>query len=171
MIKTAFGETNYNNKNYNYRVKKAASKLLWRFKFTNGLGKSFKPNKDDVESLNTLLECINREKKVKIQKNVLFAKLFIYVLTIYLREYKTTIFNKMITKEVSYLLDKPLDLFYKAFEDELYNNQINDICEIVKLKETGRNITVDDFKKLYSSEYIQQNLDLMITEALNRFEN
>lgn len=160
-----------NNKQYNYNVQKAASKLLWRFNSVNGQTKSFNPNKDDIQSLNTLLECINREKKQKIQENVLFAKLFIYVLTIYLREYETTIFDKEITSQVSMLLDKPLDLFYKAFENEIYSNQITEICKIMKDKRTDKEITAEDFKKTYTPEFIQMNLDLMITEALNRFED
>lgn len=153
-----------NDKDYNYKIQKSASKLLWRFKHTNGLGKSFTPNKDDVLSLNTLLECINREKKTKIQKNVISAKLFIYVLTDHLRKFETTIFDKEIMKQVSMMLDKPLEVFYKAFEEDLYNNQ----TKRLKLKE---GVTIEDFKKEYSTEFIQMNLDLMITEALSRLES
>lgn len=152
-----------NDKGYNYNIQKAASKLLWRFSKVNGLNKSFTPNNDDIESLNTLLECINREKKQKIQRNAITAKLFIYVLTDHLRKFETTIFDKEIAKQVSIMLDKPLEVFYKAFEEDLYNNQ----TKLIELKE---GVTLEDFKKTYTSEFIQMNLDLMITEALNRFE-
>tara|TARA_R110002051_G_C8769409_1_gene503366 strand:+ start:33088 stop:33555 length:468 start_codon:yes stop_codon:yes gene_type:complete len=153
-----------NNKQYNYNVQKAASKLLWRFNSVNGQTKSFNPNKDDIQSLNTLLECVNREKKEKLSQNVLFAKLFIYALTDHLRKFETTIFDKEITKQLSMMLEKPLDVFYKAFEEDLYNNQ----TKRIELKD---GVTIDDFKRTYTTEFIQMNLDLMITEALNRFED
>lgn len=162
--------TNTTKNNYGYDIKSAASRLSWRFRKENDKNIPFTPNDTDVLSLNTLLEYINREKKQKLQHNVLFAKLFIYHLTAKIRENKTTIFDKIIQHDICRVLDYPLETFYEAFKNELYSNQIDEICTNLKDKETKESITADDFKELYTLEYITANLDLMITEALNRFE-
>lgn len=155
--------------NYNYDIKKAASRLTWRFREESGDTKPFKPNEEDIKSLNTILEWINREKKEKLDQNVLFAKLYIYVLVDFTRKYKTTIFDKLATKEVNRLLDRPLETFYEAFKKELYSNQIDEALKQIKCVKTAKNISPDEFKEIYTLEFLTASLDHEITEALNRF--
>lgn len=155
--------------NYGYDLKKAAGRLLWRFRQENGKSVSFTPNETDIKSLNTVLEWINRDKKEKIEKNVLFAKLYIYTLTTFIRNYKTSVFDKEATSQVNRLLDMPLSSFYEAFKKDLYMNQIDKALEQVKDSKTNEQVSIELFKEVYTKEFIQANLDHEITEALNRF--
>lgn len=152
----------------NYDIKKAASKLSWRLGKKNGEYKSFTPNDDDVKRLNTLLSCINREKKEALTINTLFAKLYIYELVRFIRDYETDILDNNIQKELSGLLNRPLRSFYTAFHEELKSNQLDRIIRRVVIE--GKTITSEDLKIIYDRDYCDSQLDLMITEALNRFE-
>lgn len=147
---------------------KASSRLKWRFRKEQGNFKHFTPNEKDVEALNCILNWINNQKKDTLNNNQLFAKLFIYQLTMNIRYFGTTVLDPIPQKDLSRILNTPLINFYKAFENDLYNNQLNTLLE----KDVDQDRVLKDYieqKNLYPSELITGQLNHMITEALNRF--
>lgn len=149
-------------------IKKAASRLKWRFRKEKGSFKSFTPNDNDIEALNCILNWINNQKKETLNNNQLFAKLFIYHLTMIIRHYQTTVLDPIPQKELSKLLSYPLEHFYKAFESDLYENQLQKLLG----KDSDKNEIIKDYieqKDLYRRDFISGQLNHMITEALNRF--
>ena len=152
-------------------IKRAAEKLIWRLKPSgSGEYKSFTPNKDDVDSLNCLLQWVNNQKKETFDNNHLFAKLYIYHLTMNIRYFETTILDPVPQEDLSRILDTPIKHFYKAFEEDLYNNQLNRLLKKGGSEEQDK--IIKDYisqKNLYTSEVIQAQLSHMVTEALNRF--
>ena len=112
-----------------FNLDKAVNRLRWRFSNET----TFKPNNEDVEALNTVFEWINHQKKETLNKHTLFAKLFIYHLTMNVRHYETTILNDFPQKDIISLLEKPLDLYFKAFHQDIHNNQLNKLVEFDKI--------------------------------------
>jgi len=139
-----------------YKTEKAINRLSWRF----SNNKSFKPNEEDIDSLNCILEWMNREIKNNVRNNQLFAKLYIYFLHQNIKFYNSTVFDNIPQKDLSKLLDLPLDSFYKSFHKDLHFNQFNRVKTIEDLKSV---------KESYTIENVTERLDFMINEALNRF--
>lgn len=149
-------------------IKKAAGKLKWRFRKEKGNYKPFTPNDNDIEALNCILNWINHQKKETLNNNQLFAKLYIYHLTMNIRYFETTVLDPIPQKDLSRLLNMPIHLFYEAFETDLYGNQLN---KILNNSENINEILKEHIeqKTLYPREMIESQLNHMITEALNRF--
>ena len=70
-----------------FNVDKAIQRIAWRF----SQEKSFKPNANDVDSLNCLIDWINRQRNETIKSNQLFGKLYIYFLNQQIKKYDTTV--------------------------------------------------------------------------------
>ena len=148
-----------------FDLEKAIQRIGWRF--TNSENKKgFKPNKNDIEAVNCLLNWINREKKVSLDNNELFAKLYIYHLNQTIRQYDATIFDDIPQKELSKILSTPLAYFYKAFQRELYSSHLLNISKQVQ---EGVEVSIEDLQEKYNEGVIEMKLNHMITEALNRF--
>lgn len=151
-------------------VKKAGNRLLWRFsKDDNGKFKNFTPNESDLGALHTVLEWINRQENVNVRGHVLFAKLYIYFLTQGIRYHGTTVFDNHVQRELSSLLEKPFHLFYDAFITDLYGNQLNKLNKQSIDQFDKTMLEVEQFKKVFTEDYIKSKLNEMISEALNRF--
>lgn len=152
-------------------IKKAGERLLWRFqKDANGNFKSFVPNDNDVAALKCVLAWVNRNTSENVKNNQLFAKLYIYFLTQGIRYHETTVLENEVQKELSKILDKPLQLFYKAFANDLYSNQLSRLMT-EETPEDAKQVLSDlkKFQETYSEDLIESKLDEMISEALNRF--
>ena len=92
-----------------------------RLKFT--ISKQNKPNEKDIEAFNKLAEYFDRQNKDVIQDNLLFAKLYAYLLSEFTNHY--TEIDKA-NKEINKILSEPIDLrieylLLKAKEMELRN--------------------------------------------------
>ena len=149
-----------------YNLEKAVNKLSWRF----GSDKPFKPNQDDIEALNTIFGWINRQKKETLNNNVLFAKLYIYHLTMNIRHYGTTIIDDLAQKDLSKILNTDLSLFYDSFYRDLQDNQLNKLLEAktdIAKEEVLKNYK--NYKETFTQDFVNNKLGNMITEALNRF--
>ena len=117
------------NKNH-WDVKKSGERLLWRFATDEkGNYKSFTPNENDFVALKSVLGFINRQTNENVENNQLFAKLFIYHLTMEIRQFGTTVFNDYPLDKITKLLKTPLHLFCKAFYDDLHHNQLNKLVK------------------------------------------
>tara|TARA_R110002050_G_scaffold110178_1_gene222165 strand:- start:2229 stop:2735 length:507 start_codon:yes stop_codon:yes gene_type:complete len=159
-----------NQNNEFWDVKKSGQRLLWRMSpESNGECKSFKPNESDFNALKSILGAINRSQEETISNNQLFAKLYIMQLVGDIRENQTTVFNEFIFERLSNQLSKPLDLFYKAFYEDLCSNQLNRITETTTDKE-GQEVIVDynRFKESFSLDFVTSKLDEHINANLNR---
>ena len=115
-------------------LKKAGERLLWRLSpKENGDYTTFKANENDFNALKTILEHINRQEKISLKNQSLFAKLFIYELTMEIRDLQTTVLNPFPLKKLSNLLKRPLESFYDAFYKDLINNQLNKLTDFDKI--------------------------------------
>lgn len=111
-------------------LKKAGERLLWRLSpKENGDHTTFKANENDFNALKTILGHINRQEKISVKNQSLFAKLFIYELTMEIRNYQTTVLNPFPLQKLSSLLSKPIEVFYDAFYSDLINNQLNRLTD------------------------------------------
>ena len=166
-------------------LKKALDRLAWRFTS----GNSFTPNVNDIEAFNNVIEWVNNQKSETINNNQLFAKLFIYFFNQKIKETRTTVFDDEAQKELSKILNTPLNLFYEAFKVSLQENMREYIYEKNGIdvkhpylkdeteKEEDRlkiqNMKEKDFNRIiydvYTIEEVTNQLDEMISEALNRF--
>ena len=148
-----------------YDLKKSAKRLIWRFNLKNG----FIPNNEDKSALNCVLEWINREKEDRLKDNIQFAKLFIYIFNQNIRHYETDVLDSEPQKQLSKILDTPIELFYEAFNRELENVQLKRMMERVK-KENDTKFTEQELKEYFDKSFQKAELNHMITEALNRFK-
>jgi len=159
-----------NQNNEFWDVKKSGQRLLWRMSPNDkGEHTPFKPNNSDFNALKSILGAINRSQEETLSNNQLFAKLYIMQLVGDIRENGTTVFNEFIFERLSNQLSKPLDLFYKAFHEDLCSNQLNRITETTTDKE-GKEV-VDDYKRFkesFSLELVTSKLDEHIVATLNR---
>ena len=146
-----------------------------RLSFT--LSKGNKPNQTDIEAFNGVVEWINTYKTDVLNNNKLFAKLYILFLKQHIEKFETDIFDQIPQKELSRLLDLPLENYYIAFTKAL-----NDSGRYRILREKGveigkhpkemtnkADVNLEDFKDVWDVETVTDNLGLMIVEALKRF--
>ena len=98
------------------------------------------------------------------------AKLYIMELVGQIRENETTIFNDVLFKELSNQLGKPLDLFYKAFYEDLCSNQLNKLAKGTFTDKEGNEIVMDykRFKETFSLQYVTNKIDEMINLTLHK---
>jgi hypothetical protein len=92
-----------------------------RLKFT--ISKQNKPNATDIEAFNKLAEYFDKQNTDVIQENLLFAKLYAFVLSEFTNHYTDL---DRANKEVNKILSEPIDLrieylLIKAKEMELRN--------------------------------------------------
>ena len=136
----------------------ALKRLHWRF----SQGKAFKPNQNDANALNLLFDWMTRQKKINVLNNTLCSKLYISALAENIRTYNTTVFDMHPQKDLSRVLSYPLEYFYDAFYRQMCLNQTK---EDVK----KGFLTLDDLKEKYTREIVEDKLDHMISEAINKF--
>lgn len=149
-----------------YDLKKSAEHLLWRFKSKKGVYISEK----DKSSLNTLLEWINNEKKTNIiERSVIsFTKLYIYILNQNINHFNTDVLENEPQKQLSKLLDTPLENFYEAFYRSIEQVQIERMAKRT-MKKDGAFLSKEELKSMFDRDFVKMQLDHMVTEALNRF--
>ena len=149
-------------------IKKSLNWLNKRFKSAKEHKySSFKVNEHDFNAFNSIVEYVSIVNKEKVSKNVLFAKLYIYFLNQQIRYFQTDAFEKIPVIELNKFLDTPLDNYYVAFHKELHSAKISNT--ILKYKQ-GYKPTKEEFENKYSLQFVTEQLDLMMNQALNRFE-
>lgn len=154
-------------------------KDITKFKFDKALNRlaytisnSNKPNKTDVDAFNNIVKWFNVQESKTIDNNKLFAKLYILFLTQTLRHYKASVFDlSILNTDLHKKLDTDLDMFYFAFREDLIHRQLDLILNNPKGNITTDKFTqeVEEFKKKYNQEYVNQKLNEMINGALVNF--
>lgn len=156
-----------------YDLKKSVERFQWRFqKDANGNFKNFKPTEIDVQAINNIFEWINNQKKVSLNNNILFAKLFIYELIQEIRVNNTTVLDEYPQMKLTKVLRTPLPLFYKAFYEDIKFNQIKKLSELNTDIENDN--ILQDHKLLletFTLKVVSDKLADLITEALNKYAN
>lgn len=128
---------------------------------------SFKVKEVDFKALLEVVEYIDILREEKVAKNTLFAKLYIYHLNNLIDIYETDVLEDIPQKELSRLLDIPLDYYFKRFYEKIQNNWNVKMCEkLLKTKEFPKEYVSEK----YTQEFCTSKLTEMINEALNRFE-
>ena len=148
-------------------LKTAASRFQFRFSKDNkGEFRNFKPNKDDVEAINCILTWINNQKKDVIAKNNLFAKLLVYQYTQNIRYYGTTVLSDLnfAQRDLCKILDYPLEGLYKAFYNDLHNNQLNQLNKNLDI-----NVAIDN--KIDRIRKGDLEIDNFLLDKYNGLEN
>ena len=148
-------------------LKKAASRFQFRFsKNEQGEFRNFKPNKDDIEAINCILTWINNQKKDVIAKNNLFAKLLVYQYTQNIRHYGTTVLSDLnfAQRDLCKILDYPLEGLYKAFYNDLHNNQLNQLNKNLDI-----NVAIDN--KIDRIRKGDLEIDNFLLDKYNGLEN
>ena len=128
---------------------------------------SFKVSEVDFKALLRVAEYIDIIHSKKVAENSLFAKLYIYNLNQLIDAYKTDALEEIPQKELSKILDIPLDAFFKRFHEKIQTNWIDTMAEkLLKSKEFPKEYV----KEKYTLEHCEEQLTYMINQALNRFE-
>jgi hypothetical protein len=145
-------------------IEQALNRLHWWVipqKDINGniFFKNIKPNRTDLEAVNFMIEWVDNQKKQSLKQNQLFAKLYIYVYHKFIQHYETTVFDNVPQSELHRILDKPLDAFFKAFTQQLNDNEA-----YISINE-GNELKND----VWDLETVTDNLTAQLTEALNRY--
>lgn len=93
------------------KLSQAVNKLSWRLApDEKGVFKQFLPNQNDKEAFNTILTYINKTQEETVQENLLFAKLYAFVLCGMIRKYDDIDFsnkqlNKVLSEPMSYRIE------------------------------------------------------------------
>jgi hypothetical protein len=133
---------------------------LNRLAFT--MQKQNKPNSTDIEAFNKLLWFVNESIEQNPNKNICFAKLYIYNLIHYIKYYQSIDLAQQKLHEV---LDLDIESLYIDLMNELNNTELWDL---IKQGETK----VDLLKRgieTFDLQTTKQNTNAMITLALKTF--
>ena len=162
-------------------IKKAVSWLNNRFiAAKESKYNSFKVSDFDFKTFSYMVEYIDILHKEKVTENVLFAKLYIYHLNQMIETYSynkeldpesnenyTSFLDTMPQKELSKILDRDLSNFYLAFHNKINSDWRDALCR--KLV-AGKDISKEYVRERYTIDLVTSQLDLMINQALIKFQ-
>mgnify|MGYP003632975494 FL=1 len=137
---------------------KAINRLQW--KFSKGINS--KTNTTDIEAINFVFGWIENQKNINVLNQTLFAKLYILKLNEELIKFDATIFDPLIEKNISRILDLPMHTFYESFHSNLHHNHL-------KKLDLKKGVSDEDVKERFTLEIVTDKLNHKITEAINRF--
>jgi len=161
-------------------VKKSVERLVWRLKKDKqGSYTSFKPNENDFKELLNIIGWIDRQKEISLLNGNLFAKLYIYHLSQMIETYSynktldpkshesyTSFLESEPQKELSKILDRDIETFYLAFHNKINSDWRDHLCRKLIAK---KDITQEYVNERYSFEKVKDQLNHIITEAINKF--
>lgn len=164
----------------------AINKSIERLIYT--ISKQNKPNNNDAEALNNIILFYNEVTGAEIKKNLLFAKLYIFLYSNFIKSYQS---DDIAQSKIHEVLDTDIDILFLQLKDDLNSLEITDffkrqgieneniiasekkINEIKELnKEKFKKIDITKFKKKYQEidiETIKDNLTAMINLSLRMF--
>jgi hypothetical protein len=133
---------------------------LNRLAFT--MQKQNKPNSTDIEAFNKLLWFVNESIEQNPNKNICFAKLYIYNLIHYIKYYQSIDIAQQKLHEV---LDLDIESLYTELMNELNNTELWDL---IKQGETKVDLLKSGIET-FDLPTTKQNTNAMITLALKTF--
>jgi hypothetical protein len=138
------------------KVKEALNRLAFTMQKQN------KPNSNDIEAFNKLLWFVNESIETNPNKNICFAKLYIFNLIHYIKYYQSIDLAQQKLHEV---LDLDIESLYIDLMNELNNTELWDLIKQGEKK-------VDLLKRgieTFDLPTTKQNTNAMITLALKTF--
>jgi hypothetical protein len=163
-------------------IEKAMQRIVWRV--SNG---NYTPNQNDVEAVTALSEWINRQKTEEIQKNRIFAKMYVYCFINELQFYQDI---KFAQKKLHEILKTPVVELYENFKNKYNAVELNNFKKslgfsnlhpLATSKEQSQK-EADLIKEnheviqkyvlgIWTTEKIQNGLNNQISEAINNYKN
>ena len=146
----------------------------FKFKFT----KVWNVTEHDVTAFNKIVDFVNDKHKKQLQQNELFAKLYIFAFSYYLKRYNCSVYDSEAAKELHQLLDKPLNVFIKRFTDVLNENDWNGLLKAKGLELKHPKQYTPEERKIYNNidfsewtfEDVQDILLTQINNVINEFK-
>lgn len=135
-----------------------------RLSFT--ISKQNKPNANDAEALNSIIEFMNLSSKSVVKENELTAKLFCFVLKDFMFHYKNVNFaSKIINKEI---LSKPLEYHLECLKINLQTNEYNQLFDKEVLPSNAEFL---ESSETWTIDHVKQNFEFNFNLALNNYKN
>jgi hypothetical protein len=145
------------------KIKEAINRLGYT------ISKQNKPNTNDADALNSIIEFVNLSNKQVIKDNELLAKMYCFVLKDFLFYYKNVNFaSKQINKDI---LSKSLEYHLECLKINLETNERTNFFEQnTNLKE----INIDAFNESFETwemDNVIANFEFNFNLALNTYKN
>ena len=167
-------------------VEKSLQRIHWRFSPNEkGVTMQFKPNQNDADALNDVIEYIEREKNKSLLKHQLFAKLYVVMLGEFLNYYHDI---NIASKNIHKILRDPMEFHSAKFRDffnivacekahkemgltmkpwYLRTKEENEIEEKILEQNSAKFL---EFLNKWSQDEINEILESQITNAINLYE-
>jgi len=127
------------------------SDAIKRLRFT--ISKQNKPNQTDAEALNEVLNILNLEQQKTIQENLLFAKLYSFLLAEFTHHYTDIDFaNKQINSILSEPMNVRIELLIYKLKDMEYRNYFNRKGVLDPFLKTKTALELEEIHKRYESK-------------------
>ena len=138
------------------KVKEALNRLAFTIQKQN------KPNQVDADAFNKLLWFVNESIEQNPNKNICFAKLYIYNLMHYVKYYQSI---DIAQEKLHQVLDLDIESLYTELMNELNNTELSELCKngVTDYSVLKRGIETFDL------DTTKQNTNAMITLALKSF--
>jgi hypothetical protein len=133
---------------------------IQRLGFT--ISKQNKPNQTDAEAFNKILWFVNESIEQNPNRNICFAKLYIYNLIHYIKYYQSLDVSQ---EKLHQVLDINIDSLYVDLMNELNNTELSELC---KIGTTDKSILKRSLET-YDLQTVTYNTNAMITLALKSF--
>ena len=141
-------------------IKTALERIFWRFE-------KIKSNETDQKALDTLAEFVNNKHTKQLQDNEMFAKVYIFMYSYFLKSYNTDIYDSIPQKELHRYLDQPLEKIVERFKVKL-NEKEYELQGSIVHPAIGK--STSESKDVWDYETVKEHLELMINLALNEFK-
>jgi len=138
------------------KTKEALSRLAFTIQKQN------KPNATDVEAFNKILWFVNESIETNPNKNICFAKLYIYNLIHYVKYYQSI---DIAQQKLHQVLDLDIESLYSDLMNELNNTELSEICKMGVLDFPLLKQGIETF----DLETTKANTNAMITLALKSY--
>lgn len=103
------------------KLKEAIQRLAWRFTDSKSVTNGFKPNQNDAEALNAIIEYVNKTTENTVKDNRLFTKMYVAYFCLQLRVYRDF---DLAQKKTNQVLNTPTQTLYELLRQEA------NVCEV-----------------------------------------
>ncbi len=139
-------------------LEKDIQRLTWRF----SSGKSFTPNQNDINAINSVVDFYNQSQEKQFENNGLFAKLYIYLSMKIMQNDGSTVFENNHRRKIGNLLKKPLS---QIIED--LTQSLNDSEQYGILKEAGHDFKHPVLRQKGEAKSVMDKLNKTLLETKN----
>lgn len=149
----------------------------YRFQVTNGN----KPNETDIQAFNVIAEHLQQTQEKTIQENLLFAKLYTFVLENFVINYNNVDFAN---KELNKILSEPIDLRIEYLTKRLQTMEVTQVfADPMLVGKSGEELKEifkrypkfeQDFLTCYewwSKDNVISHLNTQINLSIQKFKN